>query len=914
LEEAVKRPTISGALGNLAGTIARSSASGAAINGLMTTANMIGEQVARMVTPNIKTILSDPDQQAQFSEELANAMEQGAELFPLMELPGAGMRFLGDTFRARMAKTDAQALTDLAQGVTQSKTWNRSTRTFIDFMRRQTEGTPIENMYLDRNAVMTLYQKGGVYDPLSLPQEKDGLLGWLPDRDQQLKESAGTGGDIVVPTSEFVSRLSGTDAFNELLPDVRVRQDGMTLREAQDVPGIFDRALQMMEAGRQMAENHAKGLEEDQPMQRVYNDIYPKIVEAGYEPRVADHYARVAAAEAASSAEREPGIYGDAWDAYQRMGLQVRRGGEGEGAGLNQAAAMYRSPKSDVAEYVEGVLKNPSAKKSYFEYGKVPEGVAQKAMEGSKEDIANADVVLPSDIVKHGARRHPDITADRWPNLLKDMDGAQEIFEADPKRASYGGKPLGFVSYHDGKGTVVVAEHAVSTKNDRLVVKTYFTDSENGVRNWVEKEKARTNSDEGLGAGGSPAYPSPAPGGGDVTPDTSSDRENILPGDEEINESRQPIQGASDYIEESQRARRQLEEQGQQKIPFTSNRQKAAPAETPGGAGGGTGEVPLFSTFGRAYVGDLNNGKPVSLVGKRVNSYADLADLFQVWRDSRYETFRYIYIKGNRIVGHEGISQRLPSQTKAFIGDLSSFAEHIKERIAALGADWMVLCHNHPSGDPAASASDVAMTGRLMREVPEIEAHIIINSGKYGLITRGKSHAVSRGAEPLQNLPMGWKDPLLGAATVPHEALGSKLSSFSQFAGWAKALMSDRNRPVLVYVDAKNSIRGLQETGAEKQEDWHKVLEQLPEQMTGFGSSRAFLVLPESASGFIKRQADSLVKDGTFLDIITMNGKEAPLSVQAQRNYGDVASTQRLHGGKRTDDFPILSVEQRRRG
>ncbi|MDR3554759.1 MAG: hypothetical protein P4L55_08385 [Syntrophobacteraceae bacterium] len=342
LEEAVARPTISSSLGRIAGTLAKGSLTGAGVNGLMATANMIGEQAARTITPNIRTILTDPEQQAEFKTELIHSIEEGAEMFPLMELPGAGMHFMGDMFRARQAHTDAQALTDLAQGVTQSKTWNRSVQTFVDFMRRQTEGTPVENMSIDGKAVLELYQRAGVADPTALPPEKDHLLGWLPDRDQQLREAKETGGQIVVPSADFISRLSGTNAFNELLPDVRVRQDGVTLREASDTQGIFAQAKEMMEATQQLGDNHAKGLEQDQPMQRVYNDLYPRAVEAGYEPRVADHYARIVAAEASSAAEREPGIYQDAWDAYQREGLQVKRGGEG--GILNQASLFQGAP------------------------------------------------------------------------------------------------------------------------------------------------------------------------------------------------------------------------------------------------------------------------------------------------------------------------------------------------------------------------------------------------------------------------------------------------------------------------------------------------------------------------------------------------------------------------------------------
>ena len=345
LADATTRPTVAKAFGQYATWLAQSGLRGAAINSMMTFANTAGEQAARLITPNISTILTDPAQEAQFKEQLINSIVEGAELFPLMEAPGAGMRFMGDSLRARQAHMDAQALTDLANGVIESKTRNRSLQTFIDFMRGQTEGTSIENMAVDANAVMALYQKAGVADPLKLDPRDDLLLGWLPDRDQQLQQAQARKGDIILPSADFVSRLGGTDAFNELLPDIRVRPDGMTLREAQDVPAMLARTREFYEAAQKLSDNYAKGVAEDEPMQRVYNDIYPQVIKAGYDPKAADSYARTMAAHAAATAEREPGIYTDPWEAYQKGMLRVQPGTEGgaEGRPLYQGATLDKA-------------------------------------------------------------------------------------------------------------------------------------------------------------------------------------------------------------------------------------------------------------------------------------------------------------------------------------------------------------------------------------------------------------------------------------------------------------------------------------------------------------------------------------------------------------------------------------------
>ena len=199
---------------------------------------------------------------------------------------------------------------------------------------------------------------------------------------------------------------------------------------------------------------------------------------------------------------------------------------------------MYRSPKADAAQFVAHVLENPDTKRSYFEYGPVPDNVAARAKEETGRDISNASVILPSDIVNHVKNRHPDISPEQWSDLGKEINKAHEIFPADPGRISYGGTSLAFVSYHDGRGTAIVAEHVATKNGERLVIKTFFKDTEKAVRKWAEDVRAK--QEKGLGAGGSPAYPSPAPEGGDVTPDTFSIKERIVPGDEEVNQNQGP--------------------------------------------------------------------------------------------------------------------------------------------------------------------------------------------------------------------------------------------------------------------------------------------------------------------------------------------------------------------------------------
>jgi DNA repair protein RadC len=72
------------------------------------------------------------------------------------------------------------------------------------------------------------------------------------------------------------------------------------------------------------------------------------------------------------------------------------------------------------------------------------------------------------------------------------------------------------------------------------------------------------------------------------------------------------------------------------------------------------------------------------------------------------------------------------------VGTLTGSPAHPREvfrEALAQGCASVILCHNHPSGDPTPSQDDVALTGRLVKAgevmgVPVLD-HIIIGGGRY---------------------------------------------------------------------------------------------------------------------------------------------------------------------------------------
>lgn len=121
----------------------------------------------------------------------------------------------------------------------------------------------------------------------------------------------------------------------------------------------------------------------------------------------------------------------------------------------------------------------------------------------------------------------------------------------------------------------------------------------------------------------------------------------------------------------------------------------------------------------------------------RFTSPQQIFDYFHhEFRDSRREYFLVLLLDGkNRIIRRVQISEG--SLNQSIVHPREVFSPAVKESAAAI-----ILVHNHPTGDPAPSAEDIAITRRL-KEAGEIMGikvldHIIIGDGEYlSFVERG---------------------------------------------------------------------------------------------------------------------------------------------------------------------------------
>lgn len=219
------------------------------------------------------------------------------------------------------------------------------------------------------------------------------------------------------------------------------------------------------------------------------------------------------------------------------------------------------------------------------------------------------------------------------------------------------------------------------------------------------------------------------------------------------------------------------------------------------------GAVPSrFKALGIA--ADIQSAGSTALVGRTVRSADDLAELAQVYRDPRYETFRLFFTKGNEIVHATGVSARLPSMAPMIPKGVtqSQYVEMVQGDMARTGADGYYILHNHPSGDPTPSSADMQVTAWLGASVPGLRAHVVVNSGKYAVIDPGKGARVeTKDFGPDLLLKASKPSPLLGAIIADPAGL-AVIGKSVQRQGWVTLIGTSNNNKVRVVADAPSSI------------------------------------------------------------------------------------------------------------
>lgn len=192
-----------------------------------------------------------------------------------------------------------------------------------------------------------------------------------------------------------------------------------------------------------------------------------------------------------------------------------------------------------------------------------------------------------------------------------------------------------------------------------------------------------------------------------------------------------------------------------------------------------------------------------ALVGQKITSPERLAELAQVYRNPKYETFRIFFTQGNKIVHASGVTARLPGATPVFPKDMSTEqgVAWIKGMMQSSGADGYWLLHNHPSGNPTPSKQDVRLTEILARMASGMKGHVIINSNRY-------AHINTRNTAKVITKDFG-EDKLL-KASKPHEYIGRQVPTPEALVGLGKSFQKE-GWVTLIGVSGVSGVRAIAE-------------------------------------------------------------------------------------------------------
>lgn len=270
---------------------------------------------------------------------------------------------------------------------------------------------------------------------------------------------------------------------------------------------------------------------------------------------------------------------------------------------------------------------------------------------------------------------------------------------------------------------------------------------------------------------------------------------------------------------------------------------------------------------------DLIHQGTVDLTGYRVSSAEDLAKLAQVYRDPRFETFRIIYLQGKRIVGHEGMTSRLPGLVKVFTSreDADAKFAAMREHMDRLGANGYYLLHNHPSGNSTPSEDDFRTTQRFDAALPGFKGHVVIDSNEYTAIEFNPEQALESQKQLLDLGP----DRLL-TPSIDHPLLGTPLINAGEVAAVGKAMQAPSGFATVVY-SSGGKTRAIQEVSAEFLTDPVQARTYLNDQAVAFGASRTFVHYQVSAddpvSASVGDAMEELIRDGTVKDFVTTSAE-----------------------------------------
>ena len=268
----------------------------------------------------------------------------------------------------------------------------------------------------------------------------------------------------------------------------------------------------------------------------------------------------------------------------------------------------------------------------------------------------------------------------------------------------------------------------------------------------------------------------------------------------------------------------------------------------------------------------FNNRGYIDLNQSIIKGKNDLANICKIFRDPRYETFRILYMKNNKIVGQEALTSKIPNAVLVFDKEKNTHIRTYKKminRMQRLEADGYYLAHNHPTESSKPSKYDIELTRSFMKNVEGFLGHIVLGSSdRYTIIGKGGNGLILEQEEKCISDSVLYKmEEELKNKTL----YDIKISSRDELIALLKNIQNGNEYSIAVLTDNRAGIRMVLDIP-------NKMFNQKLENLNGFfkniarecGATRVFIGTHSQKTYFkvIEHQKYGTVKDAVYIDNI----------------------------------------------
>lgn len=247
LSKAMTRETAARAFGVFVRDYAKSLGAEVFTETMQEAVSIAGEDFARRISRPDKAEMTS----GQVMERLGDIFTKTTMSMGVLSVPGPAMRYAADSMRAGQASQQARAFDELAKVAGESQVRKLDGEGYSGAVGAMAEASGAPLIYVDAKALGDILRQqdkaaveagnGRTKSAASQLDEK------LPGLSEQLAEAEREGGDVVIRTDDWASKLAGTELDAILRPHMRFDPEGISLSQAEETRA----SLKEMRAGLQ---------------------------------------------------------------------------------------------------------------------------------------------------------------------------------------------------------------------------------------------------------------------------------------------------------------------------------------------------------------------------------------------------------------------------------------------------------------------------------------------------------------------------------------------------------------------------------------------------------------------------------------------------------------------------------------